>query len=299
VILGVALIAVVVVVDRGPLSAAPTEEDVDLTLSRANTGFSNSVGMRFVRVKAGAFLMGAPKGEKDADPNDEFPQHEVELTKDYYLGVHEVTQGQWKKVMGSNPSYYSKEGGGRNQVQGQNTDDFPVETVSYNDIQAFLKKLNDLPAEKAAGRTYRLPTEAEWEYAARGGGHREPFCLKKPSNSLSSTQANFNGNFPYGGAAKGPHLNRPTKVGSYEPNLLGVCDLHGNVWEWCHDWSDTKYYSKSPRRDPPGPATGSSRVVRGGSFNYEAHYLRAANRSSNSPTDRLNFIGFRAAATVR
>jgi formylglycine-generating enzyme required for sulfatase activity len=255
--------------------------------------------MRFVRVRAGTFQMGAPRGEKDADPNDEFPQHEVELTRDYYLGVHEVTQKQWKAVMGNSPSHHSKEGAGRNLVQGLNTDDFPVERVSYNDVQDFLKKLNDLDAEKRHGRTYRLPTEAEWEYAARGGGHKEPFCLKKPSNSLSSTQANFNGNFPYGGAPRGPALGRPTKVGSYEANLLGVHDMHGNVWEWCHDWSDTKYYSKSPRRDPPGPATGTSRVVRGGSYGYEAHYLRAANRSCNSPTDRLSIIGFRAAANVR
>src|SRR5262249_58859229 len=218
-----------------PLSAADVEaeSDVDLTLSEGGSGFTNSVGMKLVRIKAGKFMMGAPNDEKQS-VHIEKPRHQVEITKDYYLGVHEVTQKQYKAVMGTTPSDFSKDGKNAPSVKGMDTDDFPVENVSWLDAQEFLTKLNALAAEKGAGRKSRLPTEAEWEYGCRGGADvKEPFSFEKPSASASSTQANFNGNNPYGNGAKGPSLNRPCKVGSYKANAFGLYDMHGNILEWC------------------------------------------------------------------
>jgi formylglycine-generating enzyme required for sulfatase activity len=134
-----------------PLSAADATDDaeVDLTVSDGGSSFTNSIGMKLVRVPKGKFLMGSPKNDPEAGSGEQ-PQHEVELTKDFFLGVHEVTQKQYKQVLGSNPAFFSKDGGGRNQVQGMNTDDFPVEQIAWNDTQKFLEKLNALSAE--AGR---------------------------------------------------------------------------------------------------------------------------------------------------
>src|SRR5207248_6430104 len=128
------------------------------------------------------------------------------------------------------------------------------------------------------------PSEAEWEYSCRGGHVIEemrekpalPFHFAQPTSSLSSTQANFDGNHPYGGAAKGPYLKRTCKVGSYKPNRLGLYDMHGNVWEWCHDWYGVDYYAKSPKTDPPGPSEGSVRVRRGGGWYLSGQPCRAA-----------------------
>src|SRR5262249_47832054 len=124
---------------------------------------------------------------------------------------------------------------------------------------AFCRKLSELAKEQQAGRVYKLPTEAEWEYACRGGT-RSPF---HHGDALASTQANFNGSFPYGGAPRGPELGRTTTVGSYPPNAFGLFDMHGNVWEWCADWYATAFYHQSERQDPHGPASGTSRVLRG------------------------------------
>src|SRR5204863_6448340 len=135
----------------------------------------------------------------------------------FHLGVYPVTQAQYEKVMGNNPSQF------RPGKDGLDTADFPVENISWQNAKDFCAKLSALPAEKSAGRVYRLPTEAEWEYACRAGT-TTPFAFGK---ALSSDQANFNGTLPYGGAAKGPHLNRPAKVGSYKPNAFGLYDMHG------------------------------------------------------------------------
>src|SRR5262249_21352025 len=145
---------------------------------------------------------------------------------------------------------FAQPGGGQAMVKGLDTDAFPVENVSWHDAQTFLKILSDLPEEKKKGRKYRLSTEAEWEYAARGGARSsEPFNVDgKSSNSLSSTQANFNGDAPYGGADKGPYLGRTCKVGTYKANGFGLMDMHGNVYEWCEDWYDRDYYKGSPPR---------------------------------------------------
>ena len=148
--------------------------------------------------------------------------------------------------MGKNPSYFSRDGEGKDKVKDIKDEDlkhFPVETVSWDDAQEFIKKLNE--KEKGQGYLYRLPSEAEWEYACRGGATSEEECsyhfyFAKPTNDLSSKEANFDGNFPFGKADKGPYLDRTTKVGSYAPNKVGLYDMHGNVWQWCEDLCDPK-----------------------------------------------------------
>jgi formylglycine-generating enzyme required for sulfatase activity len=255
----------------------------------------NSIGMRFALIPPGSFLMGSPEVEEGRS-SDEGPQHEVEISRPFYLGVHPVTQAQWQMVMGNNPSWFCAAGGGKRKVKGMNTDDFPVERVSWEDVTAFLKKLAALKKEVEAGREYRLPTEAEWEYSCRGGA-----CSSTPFHcgiSLSSTQVNFNGDYPYGGADKGPYLGRTSKVGSFRPNAFALFDMHGNDYEWCSDWFAEDYFKVSPPRDPSGPSNGSYRVVRGGSWNSSGQVCRAGCRSGSAPSDRGSYLGFRVAAVL-
>jgi formylglycine-generating enzyme required for sulfatase activity len=280
---------------------------------KAAESIANSIGMKLVLIPAGEFTMGSPREEKDRHA-DEGPTHPVRISKAFYLGVHEVTQKQFRDVMGYNPSYFSADGkgkegvkygryrpgGGKDKVKGMNTDDFPVENVSWEEAREFLTKLAARPEEKEKGRTYRLPTEAEWEYAARGGAAAAPFNIDgKPSSSLSSSQANFDGNYPYGGAKKGPYLRRTCKVGSYRPNAFALFDMHGNVWEWCNDWYGKEYYAKSPPGDPGGPDTGSERVLRGGSWGGSgARLCRAARRHRSAAEHRSFNVGFRIVAEL-
>jgi formylglycine-generating enzyme required for sulfatase activity len=259
---------------------------------------TNSIKMKLVLIPAGKFKMGSPKTEKDRQGDEQ--QHEVEITKAFYLGVHEVTQAQFKKVMGYHSSYFSKDGkeepngnfpyvkayspgAGKDAVKGLNTDDFPAENVSYEMASAFVKKLSALPEEKKAGRVYRLPTEAEWEYACRAGT-TTPFHT---GNSLSDKQANYNFN-----------VSRTGKVGSYKPNAFGLYDMHGNVAEWCSDWYGKDYYAKSPRKDPSGPNKGNSRVVRGGDYANDDRSCRSARRRHEGEIFRYLNQGFRVALTV-
>jgi formylglycine-generating enzyme required for sulfatase activity len=224
--------------------------------------------------------------------------------------------------MGYNPSFFShdgkpapeglysrdKPGGGKDKVKGLDTDDFPVENVSWQDAQEFLEKLNALVAERKFGVTYRLPTEAQWEYACRGGHlfkdrtkAQLPFHFKSPSASLGTGQANFaSDHYPYGGGKAGPYLKRPNTVGKNgEPNVLGLYDMHGNAEEWCHDWYETGYYAKSPRLNPAGPDRGSSRVLRGGHWSCRGEGCRAACRSCYWPSQTLNMFGLRVAGVPR
>jgi formylglycine-generating enzyme required for sulfatase activity len=267
----------------------------------------NSIGMTLVRIPKGTFTMGSPADEEKRRTDE--AQHQVEITKDFWLGVHEVTQKEFKDVMGYNPSYFSIDGegktglryfdsskpaGGKDKVAGKSTDDFPVENVSHEEAVEFCEKLTARVAEKRSGRKYCLPTEAEWEYSCRGGGSSS-YQVFHFGNSLSSTQANFDGNYPYGSAGKGVYLERTCKVGSHGKNRFGVHDMHGNVWEWCSDWYDKDYYGKSPRRDPPGPSEGSLRVLRGGSWSRDGLSCRSADRSGREPADRDLDLGFRVA----
>jgi formylglycine-generating enzyme required for sulfatase activity len=163
--------------------------------------------------------------------------------------------------------------------------------VNWHEAVEFCRRLSARPEEE--GRVYRLPTEAEWEYACRGGAPE--YQVFHHGDSLSSAQANFDGNLPYGRARTGPYAESTCKVGLYPANAFGLYDLHGNVWEWCADWYDGYYYGRSPREDPPGPARGAFRVVRGGSWFYYGQYCRSAYRVRDKPSHRDDDLGFRVA----
>jgi formylglycine-generating enzyme required for sulfatase activity len=236
------------------------------------------LGMKFVPLPKATFYMGWDGTKGSAK--------KTEIKEDFEIAIHTVTQGQWQEVMGKNPSYFSRDGEGKDAVKDIKDEDlkhFPVETVSWNDAQEFIKKLNE--KEKGKGYQYRLPSEVEWEYACRGGATSEEECsyhfyFAKPTNDLSSKEANFNGDFPFGKADKGPHLGRTTKVGSYGPNKVGLYDMHGNVWQWCED-----FWKKG----------GSDRVYRGGGWSRFGIFCQAAFRGRGAPADRDSDLGFRLA----
>jgi formylglycine-generating enzyme required for sulfatase activity len=241
------------------------------------------LGMKFVPLPKATFYMGWDSKDKKAT--------KTEIKENFEIAVYTVIQEQWEKLMGNNPSYFSRTGEGKDAVKDIKDEDlkqFPVDTVSWDDAQQFIKKLNE--REKGKGWLYRLPTEAEWEYACRGGATSKEECsydfyFAKPTNDLSSEEANFDGNRPAGKADKGPYLKRTTKVGSYAPNKLGLYDMHGNVWQWCEDLYDPKAL---------GPVA-SYRVDRGGCwFLCAADGCRAAVRNWQLPGDR-SVIGFRLA----
>jgi formylglycine-generating enzyme required for sulfatase activity len=241
---------------------------------------TNSVGMKFVLVPRGTFWMGGGGGRPGT--------RQETIARDFYLGIYEVTQGQWKAVMGKddNPSSFSRNGDKKATVKDipdKELDQFPIENVSWEQAQKFIKRLNVL--EEETGWSYRLPTEVEWEYACRGGESSKKECsfdfyIDRSTNDLSSKQANFNGNFPAGNAEKGEYKGRPCKVGSYKPNRLGIYDMHGNVWEWCEDSWDG----------------GLIRVHRGGSWGYRTgSHCRAGFRGRNAQSFRSPDLGFRVA----
>jgi formylglycine-generating enzyme required for sulfatase activity len=250
----------------------------------------NSVGMKLVLVPAGRFTMGSPASEKERG-NEEGPQHGVEITRAFYLGTFPVTQEQFRRVLGTNPSHFAAEGGGRDQVKRLDTRSFPVERVSWEEAVAFCHRLSEMPEEKSRKRTYRLPTEAEWEHACRAGATGStPFSF---GASLSSAQANCNGTYPYGGGARGPYLERTSAVGSFPSNAWGLFDMHGNVWEWCSDWFDLSTYATGANRDPAGPPAGKTKVLRGGSWGDIASRCRSAYRNRIMPASCGSSIGFR------
>jgi formylglycine-generating enzyme required for sulfatase activity len=274
-------------------------------------GFTNSIGMKLVRIPAARFWMGATDQERDAvwrarheKEQEEWyqaegPRHQVTIAKDFFMGIHEVTQKQYKDVMGTNPSCFCADGDGKDSVKGMGTDDFPVEKVSWDMARAFLRTLKELPKEQRERREYRLPTEAEWEYACRGGADvREPYSLKKPLDTLSSLQANFNGGWVFGDAEHGPYLKRTTRVGSYEPNAFGLYDMHGNVWEWCHDRYDAGAYRQKDRTHPHEPKGKLNRVLRGGSWFFDGRLCRSAFRQNAFPATGNYDYGFRVVCNV-
>ena len=208
---------------------------VSNTAAYINPEITNSINMKFVYIEPGTFLMGSPEKEP-GKVADESPQHEVTLTQGFYMQTTEVTQRQWKAVMGSNPSYFKNCG-----------DDCPVENVSWDDAQEFIKKLN----QKEGKSEYRLPAEAEWEYAARAGT-ATPFAFGK---CLSTDEANYDGNSPIAGCAKGIYREKTLPAGSLKANAWGLYDMHGNVWEWCRDWYGE--YPAGSVTNPEGSSTGS------------------------------------------
>jgi formylglycine-generating enzyme required for sulfatase activity len=231
---------------------------------------TNTIGMKLVLIPAGAFLMGSPESDKDAG-NDEKPQHRVWITQPFYLGATPVTQDQYRAVTGANPSHFKE------------SDDLPVECVSWDDAIAFCNALSELEKERLGGAYYRLPTETEWEYACRGGSQTR-FCFGDASASLGE-YAWFSGN--------SDSKTRP--VGQKRPNAWGLFDMHGNVWEWCLDGYDEKYYVNSPGADPPGRSGAAERVNRGGCWLSDPVLCRAAYRDRFTPGNRNSHLGFRVA----
>jgi formylglycine-generating enzyme required for sulfatase activity/serine/threonine protein kinase len=253
----------------------------------------DGIKLELVRIEPGTFQMGAPDGEKEAS-SDEKPQHWVKITKAFYLGKYLVTQEQYKKVMGENPSYFKPTGVGKSQVEWMDTRRFPVEEVYWDDAASFLEKLNErsrggLPA----GFRFRLPTEAQWEYACRAGT-TTPFHF---GGVFNGKEANCNGNYPYGTDEKGPYLGRTTKVGSYPANAWGLYDMHCNVWEWCEDFYEEQFYGKRAgiTEDPINinMPKDTPRVVRGGSWRSSPWRCRAAMRFGLAPGDRFIDVGLR------
>jgi formylglycine-generating enzyme required for sulfatase activity len=228
--------------------------------------FAGAPEIEMVYVKGGCFQMGDTFG----DGFDwEKPVHEV-CIDDFYIGKYEVTQKQWMAVMGSNPSIFKSCG-----------DNCPVENVSWDDAQDFINKLNEM-----TGGKYRLPSEAEWEYAARSGGKNEKYAGTSDPGELED-YAWFEDN-----SGRKTH-----PVGKKRPNGLGIYDMSGNVWEWVKDHFDEAYYEQSPRRNPRGPESGTGRVNRGGGWGSDARHIRAAHRGNDMSDVKGSGIGFRLAKT--
>ena len=225
------------------------------------------VEMRFVRIPAGEFQMGSPPAEAGRQA-DEGPVHPVALSRDFWLGVFEVTQQQWRAVMGANPSVFQDR---------PSRDDHPVEMVSWEDAQLFLQKLNAL----GLGGLFRLPTEAEWEYAARAGATTRYGFGDDPAYQT----------LPQYGWFYSRAEGRSQPVGRKRPNAWGLYDMHGNVWEWCSDWFGP--YAAERAADPTGPAQGDGRVIRGGSWFNEPEALRSANRHRHPVDSRQTNLGLR------
>ena len=232
------------------------------------------VTMELVLIPPGEFLMGSPESDIWRY-DDEGPQHRVRIAKPFYMGKYQVTQAQWKAVMGNNPS-------------GFKGDDRPVENVSWHDCREFCGKLSE-----RVGREVRLPSEAEWEYACRAGT-TTPFYF---GANVSTDQANYDGNYPYAGGPKGAYRKETTPVGTFPGNAFGLFDMHGNVWEWCEDvWHND--YTGAPS-DGTAWVTGGDqrrRVLRGGAWPNSEFYLRSSFRLRYSPDFRLGDMGFRVAA---
>ncbi|HTK77544.1 MAG TPA: formylglycine-generating enzyme family protein [Gemmataceae bacterium] len=227
----------------------------------------NSIGMTLARVPHGEFVMGDPVAA-NARP------HRVRITNSYHIGTHEVTQAQYKLVTG------------RMQSEFAGPDGAPVDSVTWEDAREFCQKLSERPAEQTARRIYRLPTEAEWEYACRAG----TTSLFWFGNQYKPMMANTH----FGG------IRRTATVGLYPPNPWGLYDMHGNVWEWCADWYGVDYYVQSPRDDPAGPETGTVRVTRGGSWDDRPELARSGYRNDAfSPDYRGPKVGFRVVCDVK
>ena len=252
--------------ERQKLEKEKTELAMAPRPSKITTGSSYTdptTGMELVLVKGGCFQMGDTFGNGDSD---EKPVHEV-CADDFYIGKYEVTQGQWKEIMVSNPSWFKDCG-----------DNCPVEQVSWNAAQDFIKKLN-----QKTGKNYRLPTEVEWEYAARSGGKSEKYSGGNDADSAAWYSSNSG--------------SKTHPVGTKSPNGLGIYDMSGSVWEWVQDWYDEGYYRRSPRNNPRGADSGTIRVLRGGSWANTPANLRASDRNGLDPSHRYADDGFRVVRT--
>ncbi|MEO5339005.1 MAG: formylglycine-generating enzyme family protein [Magnetococcus sp. MYC-9] len=233
----------------------------------------NSIGMVFALIPVGSFAMGADRHFDRQSADRETPQHKVVISQPFYMGKHEVTQGQWMAVMNNNPSGF----------KGQS---LPVERVSWQDAQIFVQRLN----AKEGHQNYRLPTEAEWEYVARAGTETTRYW----GDAAESMDRYAWYGFDQGNANRQTH-----PVGQLQPNAWGLHDMLGNVEEWVSDWYGERYYTDSPSRDPTGPGTGSYRVIRGGSWYNAPAYLRVTLRNNGDASHRYNGLGLRLVMMVR
>lgn len=265
------------VVRRVELSAGESL-DMDIALERlaSPSGAGNYIdpttGLEFVFVKGGCYQM----GDTFADGyKDEKPVHEV-CVNDFYIGRYEVTQGEYQQMMSFNPSHFTR------------GDRYPVENVGWDDAQVFIRKLN-----RRSGKKYRLPTEAEWEYAAREGGKKVRFGTG--NNIIGPDEANFDASPKHkkSYSRSGKYRKATVAVGSFNPNALGLYDMSGNVWEWCQDRYDADYYESSPKMDPTGPSFGSYHTSRGGGWIDLPRNVRSVTRNRNWPDYRNGALGFR------
>jgi formylglycine-generating enzyme required for sulfatase activity len=244
----------------------------------------SSGGKNFIRIKSGTFTMGSPSSEPEREDNEAL--HQVKVSG-FSMGKYEVTQAEYEAVMGANPS----------EFKGAN---LPVGKVSWFDAVRYCIQRSEqeglaspytLEGDKVTwdrkANGYRLPTEAEWEYACRAGT-TTPFST---GSSITTDQANYNGEYPYNNYPEGKNREKTIEVGSFEPNYWGLYDMHGNAFEWCWDWYGE--YSVGNQTDPMGAASGIVRVVRGGSSGNDASSLRSAFRGRSAPSGRFSFLGFR------
>jgi serine/threonine-protein kinase len=284
---------------------------------------TNAIGMPLELIPPGEFAMGstseeiATESQRAKERNEvqgylhrvasEGPRHRVKITRPFYLGTYPVTQGEYERLMGVNPSAFATKqmevsafkpplddeqtnirARDARRFAGKDTSHRPVETVSWDDCMEFCRRLSALPAERAAGRVYRLPTEAEWEYACRAGTTTRWYC---GNNEAGLADVAWVKSFNESTVATHP-------VGERRPNAWGLCDMHGNVWQWCADWFGENYYQQSPPSDPRGPAVGRSRVSRGGSWFNNASFSRSAYRQTNRSVERHSLLGFRVVAEI-
>jgi formylglycine-generating enzyme required for sulfatase activity len=247
-------------------------------------GRETAASANMVRINGGTFQMGSPVNEVDRESNE--VQHSVTLSS-FYMGKYLVTQKEYQEVMGTNPSGFKE-------------DYLPVDSVSWFDAVEYCNRLSQreglTPTYTVNGENvtwnrnangYRLPTEAEWEYACRAGT-ATPFST---GNNITTNQANYNGNYPYNKNTKGTYREKTTTVGSFSPNPWGFYDMHGNVFEWCWDWYGS--YASGSQTNPSGPVSGVDRVVRSGGWYSRGQDLRSAYRFNNIPSSKYNFFGFR------
>jgi formylglycine-generating enzyme required for sulfatase activity len=281
-------VALVVLLAIGSITVVAAEEPKD---AGGKKQITNSIGMKLVLIPAGEFLMGTREGQGPSIGawDNEKPQHRVRITRPFYLGVYDVTQAEYQRVTGDNPSCFSATGDGKKQVSDDDkekarvpdTSRFPVEQVSWREAVEFCRKLSAIPGEKAAGRVYCLPTESQWEYACRAGSTTDYYY----GNDMFLLDAYARYIVNAGG--------RTHAVGEKRANAWGLYDMHGNVMQWCQDWYGDHYYAHSPKEDPTGPTNGTQRSYRGGCFDAPPQNCRSASRFHYTPDARFNSLGFR------
>ena len=262
---------------RSPATPAEAEFLQSITATEMNLpaeaeiALGNNINMKFVLIPAGEFEMGSPPSETGRG-FDEGPVHQVKISKPFYMGKYEVTQIQYNTVLGIQKNCKFK------------GDSLPVENINWYEVNPFLNRLCNKYDLK-----FRLPTEAEWEYACRAGTNT-PFYT---GETISGEQANYKSKLVYKKGTKGVYLKMTTQVGSYPSNAFGLYDMHGNVWEWCSDWYSNSYYQKAETIDPKGPVSGSGHIIRGGSYKNNPVQLRSASRKAKMCGADKKYLGFR------